>query len=97
MWFSFDGNTGSFRESKAGVFDGLMKSVRCIPDDMSTREWELQKLLNEAREAVTEDLEMLQRSSDVVIGMRIIQQFVIDLLGRHTPMATIFRHKTEEE
>jgi hypothetical protein len=40
---------------------------------------------------------MLQRASDVVIGMRILQQFVIDLLGRNSPTATIFRTKTEAE
>jgi hypothetical protein len=58
---------------------------------------ELQKLLVEVKEAAAEDLEMLERSSDVVIGMRIVQQFVIDLLGRNTPVATIFRTKTEAE
>ena len=93
LWFRFDGNTGSFRVTKAG----LIGSARCVSDDKSTREWELRLLLKEAKEAAAQDLEMLERSSDVVIGMRIIQQFVVDLLGRHTPIATIFRHKTEEE
>jgi hypothetical protein len=67
------------------------------PETVSNRKLKLQKLLVEVKEAATEDLEMLERSSDVVIGMRIIQQFVIDLLGRNTPMATIFRTKTEAE
>jgi hypothetical protein len=67
------------------------------PETVSNRKLKLRKLLVEVKEAATEDLEMLERSSDVVIGMRIIQQFVIDLLGRNTPMATIFRTKTEAE
>lgn len=54
-------------------------------------------VLEEAKDAAAADLQMLEKSSDVVIGMRIIQQFVIDLLGRNTPMAKIFRNKTEAE
>jgi hypothetical protein len=57
----------------------------------------LQLLLDEVEEESSKDLTMLKRSPDVVVGMRIIQQFVIDLLGRDTPIATIFRTKTEAE
>jgi hypothetical protein len=54
-------------------------------------------MLCECEEAAENDLKMLNSSSDVVIGMRIFQQFVIDLLGRNTDIAAIFRTKTEAE
>jgi Ni,Fe-hydrogenase III component G len=63
----------------------------------SKRKRHLEALLEEVQECVAEDLQMLRRASDVVVGMRILQQFVIDLLGRNTPTATIFRTKTEAE
>jgi hypothetical protein len=81
-----------------GILDSLSRGIRgSKPEAVSKRKLKLQKLLVEVKEAAAKDLEMLERSSDVEIGMRIIQQFVIDLLGRNTPMATIFRTKTEAE
>jgi hypothetical protein len=81
-----------------GILDSLSRGISgSKPEAVSKRKLKLQKLLVEVKESAAEDLEMLERSSDVVIGMRIIQQFVIDLLGRNTPMATIFRTKTEAE
>jgi hypothetical protein len=91
----FDGSMGSFRLSTHGIFGSLSNCSK--PKAVSKRKLKLQKLLVEVKEAAAEDLMILEKSSDVVIGMRIIQQFVIDLLGRNTPMATIFRTKTEAE
>jgi hypothetical protein len=94
----FDGSTGAFRLSSPGILDSLSSGISCSNlEAVSKRKLKLQKLLVEVKEVAAEELEMLERSSDVVIGMRIIQQFVIDLLGRNTPMATIFRTKTEAE
>ena len=39
----------------------------------------------------------LKTASDDHIGLEIIHRFVVDLLGRDTPAAKIFRSKTEEE
>lgn len=97
--FSFDASTGSFRVKATGnIFPQLTGS--CSKDEkvkVSKQKRRLQQLLVEVGEVAEEDVKMLERSSDVVIGMRIIQQFVIDLLGRNTPIAIIFRTKTEAE
>ena len=44
-----------------------------------------------------EKIAKLRTATDEHIGLEIIHLFVIDLLGRNTPAAQIFRYKTEEE
>jgi hypothetical protein len=51
----------------------------------------------EVDDIVMDDLNMLRKSSDIVVGMRIFQHFVIDLLGRGSKIATIFSIKTDAE
>lgn len=95
----FDGKTGTFRDESPGISaDNLCQGLsNSKTTAASRRKQRLQDYLSEVKNLVSEDLEMLERSSDVVIGMRIIQQFVLDLLGRNTSIATIFRNKTEAE
>ena len=75
----------------------LLRVMLCRSSEASSIKQQLQKLMEEVNEVADEDLCMLESSSEVVIGMRIIQQFVIDLLGRNTPGAIIFQTKTEAE
>lgn len=58
---------------------------------------QLKSTLMEIDERMTEELANLEHASDMVIGMKIIQQFVIDLLGRNSRAAKIFLTKTESE
>lgn len=88
----FDCDTEKFRVKR-----DLLDKMLCREIVPNTTHSHLLKLMQEVREAAVEDLEMLYRSSDTVIGMRIIQQFVLDLLGRNTPIAIIFGNKTEAE
>jgi hypothetical protein len=88
----FDGQTGEFKKEK-GLWDKLM----CRQADVNANRLGLQQMMQEVKEAAAEDLAMLQRSSETVVGMIIIQRFVLDLLGRNTPMATIFSNKTSAE
>ena len=69
----------------------------CRQADVNANRLGLQQMMQEVKEAAAEDLAMLQRSSETVVGMIIIQRFVLDLLGRSTPMATIFSNKTSAE
>jgi hypothetical protein len=88
----FDGQTGEFREEK-GLWDKLM----CRQADVNANRLGLQQIMQEVKEAAAADLVMLQRASETVVGMIIIQQFILDLLGRNTPVATIFNNKTSAE
>lgn len=63
----------------------------------SKRQSRLQMLCDEVDKTIEDELIMLKRASDVVIGMRIIQQFAVDLLGRDSPEACIFTTKTKAE
>jgi hypothetical protein len=87
----FDGQTGEFKKEK-GLWDKLM----CRQADANANA-NRQQMMQEVKEAAAEDLAMLQRSSETVVGMIITQRFVLDLLGRNTPMATIFSNKTSAE
>ena len=44
-----------------------------------------------------EKIAKLRTATDDHIGLEIIHLFVLDLLGRDTPAAKIFRYKSEEE
>ena len=99
----FDGGAGNFKAFHQSAAMQLCRFITCqnIGDSADsssngTRS-RLAKLMADVKDIAEEDLSMLRRSSDVVIGMRIIQQFVIDLLGRNTPAAMIFQTKTEAE
>lgn len=65
--------------------------------ELSKKKYQLSQLLKNVKAAARQDIVMLHDASEVAIGLRIIQQFVIDLLGRNTPIATIFKTKTEAE
>ncbi len=56
--------------------------------------------LNEIKyvQKVTEEkVEKLQYAEDCHIGMELLHLFILDLLGRDTKVARIFRAKSEEE
>lgn len=88
---SFNGYTGAFHDDLCDTDRGLLWTRK------STTRHRLTTMLAEVNDFVKEDLKMLQKSSDIVVGMRIFQYFVIDLLGRNSKIATIFRTKTEAE
>lgn len=101
--YRFDGIQGIFRSSSIYAHSPVAGDPSSRPitnhssNAFSHRKVHWERLLDDVKECVDEDLEMLERASEEVIGMRILQQFVIDLLGRKSSMATIFRKKTEAE
>jgi hypothetical protein len=53
--------------------------------------------LKAVRDYVKEKEKKLRSATDIYIGMEIMHQFAIDLLGKGTPAAIIFETKISEE
>ena len=94
----FIGTTGTFVDEHPTNLQELARKLSCQKrENVKDSKYRLKLLLKDVSTIAADDLAMLDSASEVVVGMRIVQQFVIDLLGRNTPIATIFKTKTEAE
>jgi hypothetical protein len=95
--WEFDGEAGQFTDHDTTRMQSCLRQYCCYNPEHSKKKYQLLQLLRSVESAADDDIVMLEDANEVAIGLRIIQQFVIDLLGRNTPIATIFKTKAEAE
>jgi hypothetical protein len=65
-------------------------------EDQPTRECQLSLALKQIDERTNDKIKQLKHATDMQIGLEIMHQFIIDLLGQSTPAAKIFESMTDE-
>jgi hypothetical protein len=85
-----------FSVDPTGEFSRQRQKLLCIEMNKSTEELIIAEIQH-VRDVANEKYEKLQFASDVHTGVEILHLFVLDLLGRDTPVAKIFLTKSEED